>query len=279
MFSSWTVSTVNTVKNIVKGDGDGDTPEDTFICRTLRDYFVAKSKKTNYPHWPEWMPGPRPVGLPAPAQISTIGSSYGVDRNVGQRYGSGQDAGNNSYAQQDTVEMNGSGGQAASARTANAVSALLNKPRATANAAARVGIAGSAGRNNAIDRMRQKSNQPKPEPRPIPSQRDYSQQARSQNQQSYSSNELHDPYNYNDPRTGTAGYESNGRPANGYRGATQQPPMSSNAPWSSGASNGRNGGYSEPNGYEQPPSRSTPNPSRNGRGLPGGLPTNPRNNR
>jgi len=252
---SWdTVSNVKTKldnfgKSIRTGDGDGATPEDTCVSNNLRQYYIAKSKKTNQPHWPEWMPGPRPAGLPEPPGV---GDSYRYDSNIGQNYGSTQGTGRNQYTQQN---MGPAGGNP------NAVSAIFAKPRMTANAAAR---SGSAGLGTKID-----SRQFKPEPRPIPSQRDYSQQARSQNQQSYAAQSSIDPYNYESQRTETVGYQSNGRPADGYgsRGSTQR------------AETMANGGYSEPSGYEQRSSRAAPNPYRNGRGPPVGLPTNPRGNR
>jgi len=269
------------VSNVRKGDGDGDTPDDTFVCRTLRAYYANPEKSRKYPYWPEWIPGPRPASLPAPAQVSNVGSSYGVDRYSGQRQGSAQEAGSNPYMQQEVGGINGHGQsqQAPSARPNEALKGLWNKPRAPPNAAAR---GGSSSLRSTFDKKSQRPEPPKPEPRPIPSQRDYSQQGRSQDQQSYSNRTEHDPYNYNTSRTGGSGYESRGRPANGYgssSGTAEQPYVTANAPWSSGASRGGNGGYSEPGGYEQPSSRSTPNSLRTGRGLPGGLPMNPRSNR
>jgi len=266
--SSW-----NSVVRYAKG-GDGDTPEDTIVARALRAYYSDSDISKKYPYWPEWMPGPRPANLPAPVQVSNVGSSYGR----GPGYGSSQQARGDSYSQQDAGGMNGASQQAPPAQKNDALKGLWNKPRTPVNGPAR---GGSTALRNTSDKKTQRPQQPAPEPRLIPSQRDYSQQGR---EQSYSASVNQSSYNYNDSRTGSGGYESNGRSTNGYgdgssRGAREPPNVTANAPWSSGASRGGNGGYSEPSGYEQSSSRSTPTSLRTGRGLPGGLPINPRGNR
>ena len=266
--SSW-----NSVVRYAKG-GDGDIPEDTIVARELRAYYSHSKLSKKYPYWPEWMPGPRPANLPAPAQVSNVGSSSGRSG-----YGNLQQAGGDSYSQQDSDGMNRAGHQPPPTQTNDVFKGLWDKPsRTPVNAAA---SGGSNVLRNPLEKKTQRPPQPKPEPRPIPSQRDYSQQGR---EQSYSASMNHDSYKYNDSRAGAGGYESNGRSANGYgngnsRGAREPPNVTANAPWSSGATRGSNGGYSEPSGYEQSSSRSTPNSLRTGRGLPGGLPINPRGNR
>jgi len=263
---------------------DGDTPDDTFVCRTLRTYYAEEKLSKKYPYWPDWMPGPRPADMPAKMQGSTVESSNGVNEKAGQRDYIAQDARSDSYLQHGADARNGSSQQVSSVAN-QGLKSLWSDDGKPATAAAQ---SGRASLKKTFNKRPQRPQQPEVEPRPIPSQRDYSQQGRPQgrpqDQQSHSASANYDAYNSNDSRTGRGGYDSKGTPTNGYgsgnsRSAQGQPSMTANAPWSSGASKTSNGGYMEPRGYEDPPSRSTPNSLRTGRGLSGGLPSNPRGNR
>ncbi|PNS14396.1 hypothetical protein CAC42_3682 [Sphaceloma murrayae] len=59
-------------RNLLTSEGDGDTEDDSHICRVLRAYYTEKSRPL-----PDWLPpDPKKVVTQPPVQPSTIGSSY-----------------------------------------------------------------------------------------------------------------------------------------------------------------------------------------------------------
>jgi len=77
-----TTSRVATIRqNLLAGENDGDTVQDTHICRVLRAYYTEKGRG-----FPGWLPpdpkGPMPT---APVYTSNVGAGYGggLDQGAG----------------------------------------------------------------------------------------------------------------------------------------------------------------------------------------------------
>ncbi|CCU79776.1 unnamed protein product [Blumeria hordei] len=73
-----TTSRVNSIRqNLLAGENDGDTEDDTYLCRVLRSYYTEKGRS-----FPAWLP-PDPRA-PPPVVVQPVYSP----QNVGSRYGS-----------------------------------------------------------------------------------------------------------------------------------------------------------------------------------------------
>ncbi|KAG9240514.1 hypothetical protein BJ878DRAFT_284447 [Calycina marina] len=243
-------STVTTTfNNVRKGDGDGDTPEDTHIARTLRAYYTDPNLSKKYPEWPEWMPGPRPASMPTPARVTNVEARYGqVDPNSGRGYGAVQGERRNPYQPEAA---------AVGARPNAALSGLFDKkPRATPGAAPAAAPRTTA-LNSVFDRRPvSRPEPPRPQARALPSQRGNSYQ------NSYTADTgTADLYNYHNPTPPASGYGSRSNPASGYGsgggGREQKAQTLASSPWSS----------SDASGY---PESTKPTSLRSGRGLPTG---------
>ncbi|KAM3082107.1 hypothetical protein ACMFMG_004556 [Clarireedia jacksonii] len=78
MYSSYLnsfTSKVNSIRqNILQGEADGDTEDDTYLCRVLRTYYTNEKKAP----FPPWLP-PDPRGpAPAPVVQPPMGAGYGA---------------------------------------------------------------------------------------------------------------------------------------------------------------------------------------------------------
>lgn len=77
--SAWYSSIVNTttskISNLLNSEADGDTEDDTYVCRILRSYYTEKGGS-----FPAWLPpdpkAPQPV-TPIYSQPNQVGSRYG----------------------------------------------------------------------------------------------------------------------------------------------------------------------------------------------------------
>ncbi len=69
-----TTSRISNLRStLLGGDADGDTDDDTNVCRVLRAYYTEKGRA-----FPQWLP-PDPKAPPAPVAtpVSQVGARYG----------------------------------------------------------------------------------------------------------------------------------------------------------------------------------------------------------
>ncbi|TGO36745.1 hypothetical protein BHYA_0116g00350 [Botrytis hyacinthi] len=81
MYSSYLNSITSKVtsirQNIFQGEADGDTEDDTYLCRVMRTYYLQE-KKQNLPAWlPPDPRGPAPAPVVQPMYTQPVGSTYG----------------------------------------------------------------------------------------------------------------------------------------------------------------------------------------------------------
>jgi len=244
-----TTSRVASIKNnLLPTENDGDTEDDTHVCRVLRQYYGEK--KQPYPGW--LPPDPRAPATPQPVQpvYAPVGAGYGrvsQDRDAG---GSGQ-----------LSSLWGSQRQA----TAEAQSYKQQRP-------------GMAPQRSAASA----SPTPQVTPRQLPSQRGDSYQ--NAHKPMSAGDKLKDRFknkravspaaqlaeqgrqaSYNSSSSG--GYEDNysSRPSQG-RSASSRPAVSANAPWDTGDSGFTAAGYSA----DYDTGRSSGGSSGGRQGLPSG---------
>lgn len=62
-------------RTLLSGDGDGDTEDDTHVCRVLRNHYTEKGRP--FPPWLPPDPKAPPPAAPVYAQQSQVGSRYG----------------------------------------------------------------------------------------------------------------------------------------------------------------------------------------------------------
>ncbi|PQE09493.1 GTPase-activating GYP7 protein [Rutstroemia sp. NJR-2017a BVV2] len=82
MYSSYLnsfTSKVNSIRqNILQGEADGDTEDDTYLCRVLRTYYTNEKKAP----FPPWLPpdprGPPPAPIVQPVYSPSVGAGYGA---------------------------------------------------------------------------------------------------------------------------------------------------------------------------------------------------------
>jgi hypothetical protein len=70
-----TKTTSRIYKKTFQGENDGDTEDDTLLCRVLRDYY--DEKKQPYPGWLPPDPGAPPTPQPVQAVLAPVGAGYG----------------------------------------------------------------------------------------------------------------------------------------------------------------------------------------------------------
>jgi hypothetical protein len=75
-------------RTLLSTEDDGDTPDDTHICRVLRAYYTEKGRS-----FPDWLP-PDPRKQPPPQQVSSSSQSVGWGGIAGGRTGALQAQGN-----------------------------------------------------------------------------------------------------------------------------------------------------------------------------------------
>ncbi|ESZ92965.1 hypothetical protein SBOR_6631 [Sclerotinia borealis F-4128] len=76
-FSSITSKVTSIRQNIFQGEADGDTEDDTYLCRVMRTYYLQE-KKQNLPAWlPPDPRGPPPTPTVQPVYTQAVGSTYG----------------------------------------------------------------------------------------------------------------------------------------------------------------------------------------------------------
>ena len=69
-----TTSRISNLRStLLGGDADGDTDDDTNVCRVLRAYYTEKGRS-----FPQWLPpDPKAPPVPVATPISNVGSRYG----------------------------------------------------------------------------------------------------------------------------------------------------------------------------------------------------------
>lgn len=74
-YSNIVGATTSKISNLLNSEADGDTEDDTYVCRVLRSYYTERGRQ-----FPTWLPpdpkAPQPVA-PVYAQSSQVGSRYG----------------------------------------------------------------------------------------------------------------------------------------------------------------------------------------------------------
>ncbi|KAG4026821.1 hypothetical protein MFRU_036g00540 [Monilinia fructicola] len=76
-FNSITSKVTSIRQNIFQGEADGDTEDDTYLCRVMRTYYIQE-KKQNLPAWlPPDPRGPTPSPVVQPVYTQPVGSTYG----------------------------------------------------------------------------------------------------------------------------------------------------------------------------------------------------------
>lgn len=238
----------NLQSRILQNDADGDTEDDTHVCRVLRQYYTEQGKP-----FPGWLP-PDPKA-PAPA----VEPVYPQQPQVGSRYGG--------LAQQ---QAGGPGG------SATGLSSLWDS-----SGGARRGGAPPQGslRQNQFSRGGGDSGRGEPLARPLPSQRGGSYQTQSFGQDSGaappSGSSAQDKLKQ---RLWGGGGARTTSPSSGTSGPFQPPARGG------GFSSGARGGGGDYEGRFAPGGMYDPSPAPSGRpnrpvGLPGGprgLPSGPR---
>ncbi|KAH8177377.1 sec1-binding region of mso1 domain-containing protein [Sarocladium implicatum] len=237
---------------LLSSEADGDTEDDTHVCRVLRDYYTEKGRP-----FPQWLP-PDPKA-PPPTQPVYAQSSASQ---VGARYGGMGQAGAAGGQQGGLSSLWGDGGG--------------QQQQAPAPQSLRAGRAPAA--------MQQRGGRDDVLARPLPSQRSGSYQTAGTNSSpaaapvggassaqdrlrqrfrgggnsrgSSPSQGSQSPFQ---PPAGAAGYDAGG---GGGGGAGDSTYVSANAPWSTGEDPYAGGG----GGYQRPP---PPGPARR-QGLPSG---------
>ncbi|EFX01724.1 major facilitator superfamily transporter sugar [Grosmannia clavigera kw1407] len=85
--SSWysnilttTTSRISNLRSLLGGEADGDTEDDTHVCRVLRAYYIETARS-----FPQWLP---PDPKAPPPVVATPPPGYGQPP-IGSRYGAG----------------------------------------------------------------------------------------------------------------------------------------------------------------------------------------------
>jgi len=149
-FLTTTTSRYASIKQtLLASEADGDTEDDTNVCRTLRSYYTEKGRP-----FPGWLPpdpkAPAPIAQPVYAQ-----------NNVGAGYGGipVQDASRPGASRLNSLWDSGRGGQGEAQSLRNG-----------ARPGARGGLSVPEARRSPFDRS-QTASEPPPQARPLPSQR------------------------------------------------------------------------------------------------------------
>ncbi|KAI5865558.1 Sec1-binding region of Mso1-domain-containing protein [Durotheca rogersii] len=74
-YSSIVGATTSKLSNLLGGEADGDTEDDTHVCRVLRSYYTEKGRP-----FPGWLP-------PDPKAPPPVAAVYSQPSQVGSRYG------------------------------------------------------------------------------------------------------------------------------------------------------------------------------------------------
>ncbi|QUC22503.1 uncharacterized protein UV8b_06744 [Ustilaginoidea virens] len=76
-----TTSQISSLRStLLSSDNDGDTDDDTHVCRVLRNYYADKGRPL-----PAWLPpDPKTAAVPQPLYAQPQGASAGVGVGVGQ---------------------------------------------------------------------------------------------------------------------------------------------------------------------------------------------------
>jgi hypothetical protein len=121
----------NLQRTLLSSDADGDTEDDTHVCRVLRNYYTEKGRA-----FPPWLPpdpkAPAPVA-PVFAGQTQVGSRYGAMQGSAQQGGNALsslwDSGNNQSAQAAPASLR-------AGRTGGITSGSSRNPFAAGGAAA-----------------------------------------------------------------------------------------------------------------------------------------------
>lgn len=154
-----TTSRYNSFRSAIStSETDGDTPDDTHLCRVLRSYYIEKGRP-----FPAWLPpdpkAPQPVQAQYPPQ-NNVGAGYGGpalirgESKLGSLWGD-----NNAAGAQQPQSLR----QGVPARGASTQNIRANQPAASAR--------------NPYDRSQTQQLAPEVQARPLPSQRAGSYQA------------------------------------------------------------------------------------------------------
>jgi hypothetical protein len=294
-FSSLLTTTTSRVasirQNLLPTENDGDTEDDTHLCRVLRAYYTEKGRS-----FPAWLP-PDPKAPPPPVVTPVYAQS-----GVGSRYG----------GMQATA---GSGGALSSLWDSQPAQPAqepqsLRQGRAPASSRFGAQAAGGGQRQNPFARQQQQSQPEQVQARPLPSQRAGSYQTTGFNQtppgsssgpmsakdrlagrlgqkgraaspatapspRMAESSQVQRANSYGSSNAGGGGnYEDRFAPSGaGYGGGGGDKPfVAATSPWASSEAEFGGGGYG--GGYDAPPARtglpSGPAAGRRGPGLPSG---------
>lgn len=298
---------------LLDNEADGDTEDDSHVCRVLRAYYEEKGRQ-----FPEWLPpDPKRPPPPPPAQIvsSNRAGGYGGGGQMGGQRGSG----GLSDLWGDSGRSSGQGAPS-SLRAGRTSNVSMDSAQSSTTSLGRAG----GGRMGIVDSYQKNSLDLPAQARPLPSQRAGSYQSSIRSPPAdqtppgssaggasaqdrlkarlwgggRSASPVSNQSQSANPSPGLSGigsrppYESSGG-SGGYGGGGQAPMTSANSPWSGGGDD--YGGYTGGGGYGSsgnpygPASSnpygatSAPAPARNV-GLPsgprrGGLPTGPRPHR
>lgn len=160
-FSSLLTTTTNRVasirQNLLPSENDGDTEDDTHLCRVLRAYYTEKGRS-----FPSWLP-PDPKA-PPPVVVQPVYTTPGV----GSRYGGGLQTQNSTSGLSSLWDSQppGGGGQVAPDS--------LRRGRGAPAGAARLGGSSAPASQNPFQRPQETV-----QARPLPSQRAGSYQSAS----------------------------------------------------------------------------------------------------
>jgi len=277
MYSSYLSSITSKVssirQNLLQSEADGDTPDDTHLCRVLRTYYTDEKRVA----LPPWLPpdprAPPPLVVQPVYSQPGVGASYGLPSQPGQQAGGlsslwsaqppAQQAGNNGSLR----SRPGTAGQRPNpfaqqqlevaprplpSQKAGSYQGIYNRNDAASPIPP--GSAGSAGGPmTAAQRLKAKVN------RKSPSMTDMGTTGAGANVRanSYDSSIAR-------PNTGGGSYEDRFMPSgNGGGGGSERPFMAATSPWASNESEFGGGGYIPP-----APSSSRSRPQ----GLPSGGP-------
>jgi hypothetical protein len=306
-FSSLLTTTTSRVasirQNLLPSENDGDTEDDTHICRVLRAYYTEKGRS-----FPAWLPpdpkAPPPVVV-QPVYATSIGARYGGLQTQGPAGGAALSSlWDSQPAQQAPVPESlrparganrlapgsaAAGGAQRPNPFTRGQSSLEPAVQARPLPSQRAGSyqtgtfgqgaptpPGSAGSGSAQDRLRNKlRGGAKSNPAPAPSQ----PTSRMNNSHS-STNGSHGGYEQAMPSSGSGGSYGGGSSYGGsgssssHRGGDDKPFMAATAPWASNEMEFGGGGYGYDSGAGAGTGRqglpSGPGAARRGPGLPSG---------
>lgn len=175
-YSNLVTKTTSQISNLrstlLSGDADGETEDDTHVCRVLRGYYSEKGRPL-----PSWLPAdPKAVAAPPPQPmlVNQAGARYGAGGMQPQPAGGGLsslwDTNNGAQAQQQPPQSLRAGGRAPASLTPGGIDrrplpsqrpgSYTNTGRSETSSVppqqAAAGGGGGGGGNTAQDRLRQR---------------------------------------------------------------------------------------------------------------------------